>query len=86
MSIVRDEWRDVPSMLLTDREIVRDSTQVTFTMLGEDDPDAVIVEYVDQTTWQLASVQYPPDSEVFTATNAEVKRIDGIVSRDHAFR
>lgn len=86
VSIVRDEWRDVPSMLLTDREIVRDSTQVTFTMLGEDDPDAVIVEYLDQTTWQIASVQYPPDSEIFTATNAEVKRIDGIVSRDHAYR
>lgn len=86
VSIVRDEWQDVPSMLLTDREIVRDSTQVTFTMLGEDDPDAVVVEYLDQTTWQIASVQYPPDSEVFTATNAEVKRVDGIVSRDHAYR
>lgn len=86
VSIVRDEWRDVPSQLLTDREIVRDSTQITFTMLGEDDPDAVVVEYLDQTTWQIASVQYPPDSETFTATNAEVKRVDGIVGRDHAYR
>ena len=50
VSLVRDEWRDVPTMLLTDREIVRDSTQVTFTMLGDEDPDAVIVEYVDEET------------------------------------
>lgn len=86
VSVVRDEWRDVPTMMLTDREIVRDSTQVSFTMLGEEDPDAVIVEYVDENTWLPAQVQYPPDSEIFTATNAEVKRVDGIVNRDQAFR
>jgi phenylpyruvate tautomerase PptA (4-oxalocrotonate tautomerase family) len=42
-------------MLLTDREIVRESTQVTFTMLGDEDPDAVVVEYVDETTWLPAN-------------------------------
>lgn len=86
ISVVRDEWRDVPTMLLTDREIVRDSTQVSFTMLGEEDPDAVIVEYVDENTWSPAQVQYPPNSEIFTAQNAEVKRIDGVVNREQAFR
>ncbi len=86
VSVVRDEWRDVPSMLLTDREIVRDSTQVTFTMLGDEDPDAVVVEYVDEDTWRPAQVQYPPDDQFFTATHAEVKRLDGIVQRDQAFR
>ncbi|OKO83380.1 hypothetical protein AC629_22835 [Bradyrhizobium sp. NAS80.1] len=86
VSIVRDEWRDVPTMLLTDREIVRDSTQVEFTMLGDEDPDAVILEYVDETTWLPAQVQYPPNDEAFTAVNAEVKRVDGIVNRAHGFR
>jgi hypothetical protein len=86
ISVVRDEWRDVPAMLLTDREIVRDSTQVSFTMLGDEDPDAVIVEYVDQETWRPAQVQYPPDDQFFTATHAEVKRLDGIIQRDQAFR
>ncbi|MES2030834.1 MAG: host specificity factor TipJ family phage tail protein [Pseudomonadota bacterium] len=86
VSVVRDEWRDVPAMLLTDREIVRDSTQVTFTMLGDEDPDAVVVEYVDEDTWRPALVQYPPDDQFFTATHAEVKRLDGIVQRDQAFR
>lgn len=86
VSVVRDEWRDVPSMLLTDREIVRDSTQINWTMLGDEDPDAVIIEYIDQNTWLPAQVQYPPNDGFFTATHAEVKRIDGIVSRDQAFR
>lgn len=86
VSIVRDEWRDVPTMLLTDREIVRGSTQVSFTMLGDEDPDAVIVEYIDENTWLPAQVQYPPNSEIFTAQNAEVKRIDGVVNREQAFR
>jgi len=86
VSIVRDEWRDVPTMLLTDREIVRDSTQVTWTMLGAEDPDAVIVEYLDQDTWLPAQVQYPPNSDTFLAVNAETKRIDGIVIRANALK
>jgi hypothetical protein len=86
VSIVRDEWRDVPTMLLTDREIVRDSTQVSWTMLGDEDPDAVIVEYVDEETWLPAQVQYPPNSDTFTAALPETKRIDGIVQREQAFR
>jgi hypothetical protein len=86
ISIARDEWRDVPTMLLTDREIVRDSTQVNWTMLGEDDPDAVIVEYVDEDTWRPAQVQYPPDSDTFRALNPETKRIDGVVKRVNAFK
>ncbi len=86
VSIARDEWSDVPSMLLTDREIVRDSTQVTWTMLGDEDPDAVVVEYVDENTWGPAQVQYPPDTDLFTSVNAVVQRIDGIIQRDQAFR
>jgi hypothetical protein len=73
-------------MLLTDREIVRDSRQVTFTMLGDEDPDAVVVEYIDETTWLPASVQYPRDNGTFTSGNAETKRIDGVVKRAQAFR
>ncbi|MFC0243682.1 host specificity factor TipJ family phage tail protein [Rhodopseudomonas telluris] len=86
VSVVRDEWRDVPTMLLTDREIVRDSMQVSFKMLGDEDPDAVVLEYVDQDTWLPAQVQYPPDDELFTATRGETKRVDGIVNREQAYR
>lgn len=86
VSIVRDEWRDVPTMLLTDREIVRGSTGVSFSMLGDEDPDAVILEYIDERTWLPAQVQYPPNDETFTAVNAETKRVDGICNADQAFR
>ncbi|WP_166295338.1 host specificity factor TipJ family phage tail protein [Bradyrhizobium sp. 2S1] len=86
ISVVRDEWRDVPTMMLTDREIARDTTQVTFTMLGDEDPDAVVIEYVDENTWLPARVQYPPEGPTFASAYAETKRIDGIVNRDQAFR
>lgn len=86
LSVVRDEWRDVPTMLLTDREIVRGTTQISFTMLGEDDPDAVVLEYIDENTWRPAQVQYPPNSDTFISANATPIQIDGIVNRDHAFR
>ncbi len=89
LSVVRDEWRDVPTQMLTDREIVRDTVQIDVTMLGEEDPDAVIIEYIDENTWRPAQVQYPPDVPGvggFHAVNAEPKRVDGIVNRQHAYR
>lgn len=86
LSLVRDQWDTVPTMMLTDREIVRDSTSFEYTMLGEEDPDAVIVEYIDETTWLPATVQYPPNSDSFTASRPETKRINGIQNRDHVYR
>jgi hypothetical protein len=86
LSLVRDQWEMVPTMMLTDREIVRDSTSFEYTMLGEEDPDAVIIEYIDENTWLPATVQYPPNTEVFTATRPETKRVNGIVNRNHAYR
>ena len=86
LSLVRDQWDTVPTMMLTDREIVRDSTSFEYTMLGEEDPDAVIIEYIDENTWLPATVQYPPNTEVFTATRPETKRVNGIVNRNHAYR
>ncbi|MHC6157946.1 hypothetical protein ACVSQB_40130 [Bradyrhizobium elkanii] len=45
-----------------------------------------MVEYVDESTWRPAQVQYPPDSDTFKSVNAEAKRVDDIVNRDQAFR
>lgn len=89
LSVVRDEWRDVPAMMLTDREIVRDSVKISASMLGPEDPDAVVIEYIDEATWRPASVQYPPDEPGgggFVAVNAETRRLDGVSKRDHAYR
>jgi hypothetical protein len=55
-------------------------------LLGEEDPDAVVVEYLDEETWLPASVQCPPDSITFTSVNAETKRVDGIINPAQAYR
>ncbi|MGD9921911.1 MAG: host specificity factor TipJ family phage tail protein [Pseudorhodoplanes sp.] len=84
LTFVRDEWREVPRMLLTDREIVRDSVQIKYVLNAEDGADAVIVEYVDENTWQPADIQYPPNSESFTAQRPSRIQIPGICKRDKA--
>lgn len=87
ISIVRDEWNgDVPSMLFTDREIVRVSTKIDLNPLTPDDPDAVSMEYVDEDTRTLQQVQYPANTELFTAAKPSPKRLDGIVKRANAYK
>ncbi|OYX79975.1 MAG: hypothetical protein B7Y77_01160, partial [Bradyrhizobium sp. 35-63-5] len=48
LSVVRDEWVALPSMMLTDGEIVRDSLSLDYLLQSEDAADAVIVEFVDE--------------------------------------
>jgi hypothetical protein len=85
LSTVRDEWRTIPQLMITDRETVRDSAEIDFILNQEDQADAVVVEYLDENTWRPASVQFPPENEI-ESVNPSRKRIDGIVTRDHAFR
>ena len=61
LSLVREAWRPVPAQLLTDREIVRGSLSLTYQMQPDDAADALIAEYLDETSWQSAEVQVPPD-------------------------
>jgi hypothetical protein len=86
LTFVRDEWSDVPRMLLTDREIVRGSLNLEYVLNPDDGADAVIVEYVDEQTWAQADIQYPHNSISFTAVNPTRIRLPGIVNRDHAHR
>lgn len=86
LTFVRDEWSDVPRMLLTDREIARGSFSVEYALNVDDSSDAVIVEYLDENTWGPAEVQYPPDTFEFTALAATRIRLDGVVNREHAHR
>lgn len=83
LTLVRDEWRDVPSMMLTDQEIVRGSLSVDYLMQPEDSADAVILEYVDETVWQPAEVQVPTD---YAADYPVRIQLPGIVQRDQAYR
>ena len=84
LSAVRDEARTIPQLLLTDREIVRGSLSVNWALNSEDQADAVLLEYLDENIWGPAEVQYPPNSESFTATNPARIRLDGVVSRVQA--
>lgn len=86
LSVVRDEWSDTPRMLLTDREIVRGSLSLDYSLNTDDSADAVIVEYLDENTWAPAEVQYPVNSQTFTATQPSRIRLDGVVNRAQAHR
>jgi len=83
LSIVVDQFNALPRMLITDREIVRGSASIEYVLNTEDSADCVIFEYVDETTWQPAEVQFPPDGE-FVAHAPARMRVDGIVNRDNA--
>jgi hypothetical protein len=85
LSVIRDEYRAFPRMLLTDRENVRDSVSIRYELQPEDAADCVVLEYVDEDTWRGAEVQYPPNSEVFTAERPSRWQIDGIVVRANAY-
>ena len=84
LSAVRDELRAIPQLLLTDREIVRGSLTVNWALNSADQADAVLLEYLDQNIWAPAEVQYPPNSDSFTATNPARIRLDGVISRIQA--
>ncbi|WP_322994062.1 host specificity factor TipJ family phage tail protein [Castellaniella sp.] len=83
LTLVRDQWQAVPSMLLTDRETVRGTFRADYEFLPADGVDAIIAEYVDQDTWQVEEVQYPPD---YVASNPKRVELRGIVQRAQAFR
>ncbi len=86
LTLVRDEWRPVPSMMLTDRQIVRNSLSIDYIFNDEEASDCVVLEYLDETTWSPQEVQYPPNSVGFTAEKPARIRLDGITNRQHAKR
>lgn len=86
LSVVRDEWSDVPRMLLTDREIVRGSLNLEYILNTDDSADAVVVQYWDETKWGPGEVQYPPNSVSFTAQVPFPVRLPGVGTRAHAYR
>ncbi|WP_127088321.1 host specificity factor TipJ family phage tail protein [Aquabacter cavernae] len=83
LSLVRDQWVALPSMMITDGEIIRDSFSVDYLLQAEDAADAIIVEYLDETTWSVQEVQCPPD---VVASNPVRVQIRGVGQRAHAMR
>jgi|GEM_PF-2445728 len=60
LTMVRDEPRGLPAMLITDREMVRGSLSIVRNLQDEEWADGVVVEYLDETTWRLADVSSAP--------------------------
>jgi hypothetical protein len=83
LSVVRDELKTVPQLLLTDREIGRGSLSIGYALQAEEDADCVVLEYLDETIWAPADVQWPaPD--IVTPERPARLRIDGVVERAKA--
>jgi hypothetical protein len=86
LSLVRDELRAVPQMVITDRETIAGSVEIVGELNTADQADAVVLQYVDEDTWKPAEVQYPPNSGEFVAQRPFPLTIDGIVNRDRGFK
>lgn len=82
-SIVRDEWRETARMLITDREIVAGSFSLNSTFRPASAPDGLILNYVDEQTWQKAQVVVPLGSN---PSNPVIEEGRGITNRAHATR
>ncbi len=81
LSLTREDWSPMPDMLLTDNEIVRDSLSLKYELMPATGPDGVVLEYVDETTWKVATVTAPRGA---TPLRPERRRVAGIVKRTQA--
>lgn len=86
LSVVRDEWRSIPSMLLTDSQIVRGSLEIISIFNDETGVDSIIGEFLNETTWRPAEIQFPPNTMSFTSTTPSRIRINGVTNPDQMLR
>lgn len=69
LSLVREQWSSVPRMLITDQEIVRGSLEIEYLLRPTDEAQCAVLEYLDESTWQLAEAVAPR-----TATEEQIAR------------
>lgn len=81
LSLTREDWSPMPEMLLTDNEIVRDSLSLKYDLMPATGPDGVVLEYIDETTWKIATVTAPRGA---TPLRPDRRRVAGIVKRVNA--
>lgn len=82
LDILRDEQRLIPSVVFTDHNILPDSLRIRYHMSDAIPPDGVILEYVDEETWDRAEVGSIADSS--TLAHPARVQIPGIVKRPKA--
>lgn len=83
LSVVREQWQAVPSMLITDQQIVRGSLEIEYLLQAEDTADSLIIEYSDDSTWDVETVQWPEGMPVATASR---RQLPGATSRPQVTR
>lgn len=81
-SIVRDEPRDVPRVLLTDFEIIRGSPSLVYSLQDDQTSDGTIVEYLEEDTWSRADV--PSTATLAELVHPARVQIEGVTQRRQA--
>jgi len=84
VSFVRDEAHEITRGVMTPRNIIRGSFETTHILYDEDSPDAVIIEYYDERTWERNEVLCKIDGS--TEENPARIQLFGVVNRTHAWR
>ncbi|MGA0595390.1 host specificity factor TipJ family phage tail protein [Enterovirga sp. CN4-39] len=82
LTIVRDEPRGIPRMLFNDFNIVRDSLTIDYVLANDQFADGVVGQYLDETSWKLATVSSAPDG-VMLAKPAQIE-VTGVTRRAQA--
>lgn len=84
VTFMRDEPKPIIRGLFTEDNIVTNSLEITHILHSEDSPDSVIVEYMDERTWQMNEVL----CSLADATDENPARIQifGATNRQHAWR
>lgn len=85
LSAVRDEWKPIPQMLISDQQIVRGSMEIDYILNDESSSDSVRGQFLNEETWSPAELQYPPNSESFTALAPASTQIEGITNPDQLY-
>ncbi|MGA0561689.1 host specificity factor TipJ family phage tail protein [Ancylobacter sp. VNQ12] len=86
LSLVRDEPVAIPTMMLTDNEIVRGSLEIEYLLKATEASQCVVLEYIDESTWQLAEAVAPRDATEEMIADATRLQLPGLVARAQAQR
>lgn len=85
ISFVRDELVTVPKLLVTPRQVAEGSFGVDYALFDPSTPDDVVIEYMDERTWDTAaSVRATLDGSA--SINPARRRIKGITDRHRAWQ
>lgn len=86
LSLVRDAPVAIPAMMLTDNEIIRGSLDIEYLLKATEASQCVVLEYIDESAWQLAEAIAPRDATEEMIADATRLQLPGLVNRAQAQR